>query len=58
MAVDFKRGTRNMGIEMIVISCANTEMGAVRVTDDKSERNIPRAVVEYRGDDDEDGRSK
>ena len=51
-----------MGIEMIVISCANTEMGAVRVwTADESERNdiIPRAVVEYRGDDDdEDGRSK
>jgi len=56
MAVDFMRGTKNMGIEMIVMSCANTEMGAVRVIDDSERNIIPRAVVEYRGDD--DGRSK
>ena len=54
MAVDLRRGNRNMVTEMMVISCAKTDIGAVRTTDDSGRNIMPWAVFEYRGDDDGD----
>ena len=55
MTVVFRRGTTNMVTEMMVISCTNTDIGAVRTTEDSGRNIMPCAVVEYRGD---DGRPK
>ena len=52
MAVDLSRGIRNMVKEMIVISCAKTDIGAVRTIDVSERDNMPWAVIEYRDDDD------